>query len=297
VGYLDFRRFQPPDIAGDTLVATMGFFANVDAFILDLTNCHGGSAFTVPYLAAYFFSRPTHLWDMEFRGDDVTEHYWTFQYVPGKRLAEVPMYILTSAYTFSGAEGFAYRFQVTKRATVVGERTGGGANAGGVRDIAPFFRAYLPMGRPIDSDTGTNWEGTGVEPDIPTSARDALAVAHIAALETLRAKTTDEKDQAFYDRTIRRVEADRDTIHLSSSELERFAGTYGPGRVWVEGGQLRYQRETRSPLLLTPLSPTAFYSEAEDPTYLEFLLHPDGRVDGLVFTDQAGRQEEFPIKR
>jgi hypothetical protein len=297
VGYLDFRRFQSPGVAGDTLVATMGFFANVDAFILDLRNCRGGSAFTVPYVTAYFFSRPTHLHDMVFRGDNVTEHFWTHPYVPGKRLADVPMFILTSAYTFSGAEGVAYRFKVLKRATIVGERTGGGANAGGVRDVAPFFRVYMPMGRPVDPDTGTNWEGTGVEPDIETSAREALAVAHIAALEALREEATDETDRERLDWAIRRVEADRNPVNLSPQDLERFTGNYGPARVWVEGGQLRYQRQTGAQLLLTPLSATTFYSEARDPTNIEFMLLPDDRVDRLVFTDDAGRREEFFISR
>jgi hypothetical protein len=297
VGYLDFRRFQSPGVAGDTLVATMAFFANVDAFILDLRNCRGGSAFTVPYVTAYFFSGPTHLYDMVFRGDNVTEHFWTHPYVPGERLADVPMFILTSAYTFSGAESVAYRFQVLKRATVVGERTGGGANAGGVRDVAPFFRVYMPMGRPVDPDTGTNWEGSGVEPDIVTSAREALVVAHIAALEALRKEATDETDRKRLDWAIRRAEADRNPVNLSPQDLERFAGNYGPARVWVEGWQLRYQRETGAQLLLTPLSATTFYSEARDPTQIEFILHPDGRVDRLVLTDDAGRREEFPISR
>jgi hypothetical protein len=293
VGYLDFRRFYPPSMAGDTLVTTMGFFANVDAFILDLRNCHGGSAFLVPYLAAYFVSRPTHLWDMVFRGDGITENYWTFQYVPGKRLADVPLFILTSAYTFSGAEGFAYRFQVIERATIVGERTSGGANAGGAKDVAPFFRVYMPMGRPVDRDTGTNWEGTGVEPDIVASANDALGVAHLAALEALKEKATETADPRLLDWAIRRVMAERNPPTLSIAELERFVGTYGPGRVWVEGGQLRYKHELNEPLLLKPLSDTVFFSPAEDPTHIEFVLLPDGDVDGLVFVYRDGYREEL----
>ena len=284
-------------MAGDTLVATMGFFANVDAFILDLRNCRGGSAYTVPYVAAYFFSEATHLYNMVFRGDNVTERFWTHPYVPGERLAEVPMFILTSAYTFSGAESFAYRFKVLKRATIVGERTGGGANAGGVRDVAPFFRVYMPMGRPVDPDTGSNWEGSGVEPDIETAAREALVVAHIAALEALREGAPDETDKERLDWAIRRVEANRNPVTLTLKQLERFTGRYGPGRVWVEGGQLRYQRETQAQLLLTPLYTTTFYSEARDLIQLEFLLDVDGLVERLVFTDDDGRREEFPANR
>jgi hypothetical protein len=44
---------------------------------------------------------------------------WTNPDVPGKKLAAQPVYVLTSARTFSGAEAFAYDLQTTKRATIV----------------------------------------------------------------------------------------------------------------------------------------------------------------------------------
>jgi hypothetical protein len=297
VGHLEVRRFQPPDLAGDTLVAAMGFLANADAIIVDLRNCRGGSAFVMPLFAGYFFSRPTHLFDMEFRADNVTEHYWTAAWLPGKRLAEMPMYILTSGYTFSGAEGFAYRLKVLKRATIVGEATGGGANAGGVRDIAPFFRVWMPMGRPVDSDTGSNWEGTGVEPDIKTAARDALAVAHVAAIKALKAKAASDQDRARLDWALERAEARHHPSSLTTPDLERLTGTYGQGRVWVEGGQLRFQRETEAPFLLVPLNRSVFASETNDPVRVEFLAGPDGRVEKLAFTDEDGRLEVLPLSQ
>jgi len=297
VGYLEVRRFQPPDLAGDTLVATMGFLANSDAIIVDVRNCRGGSAFAMPIFAGYFFLRPTHLFDMEFRGDNYTEHYWTAAWLPGKRLAEVPMYILTSAYTFSGAEGFAYRFKVLKRATIVGETTGGGANAGGVKDVAPFFRVWMPMGRPVDRDTGTNWEGTGVQPDIKTAARDALAVAHTAAIKALKAKATNETDRARMDWALERAEARHHPVKLSQQDLERLIGNYGRGRVWVEGNQLRFQRETEAPYLLVPVTRSVFASETNDPVRVQFFVGPDGRVKKLTFTDEDGRLVDLPPSR
>ncbi|MCX6582132.1 MAG: S41 family peptidase [Candidatus Aminicenantes bacterium] len=293
VGYLDFRRFQPPDLAGDTLAGAMAFLANADAIIIDLRNCHGGSAYMTGYFAGYFFSRATHLFDMEFRGDNVTDHFWTIAYLPGKRLPDVPLYILTSAYTFSGAEGFAYRFKVLKRATIVGETTGGGANAGGVLDVAPFFRVYMPMGRPVDRDTGTNWEGTGVEPDIKTTAREALVTAHLEALKKLKTKVAPKDDQARLDWAIERVTAGRNPVNLSNEELRRFTGNYGTGRVFVEGDQLRYQPGNREPFLLTPLSPTVFTVDAQEAARLEFIPGPDGRGEKLIYIDDAGYRQEF----
>jgi len=297
VGYLDFRRFQPPDLAGDTLAGAMAFLANADAIIIDLRNCHGGSAYMTGYFAGYFFPRATHLFDMEFRGDNFTDHFWTLAYLPGKRLPDVPLYILTSAYTFSGAEGFAYRFKVLKRATIVGETTGGGANAGGVLDVAPFFRVYMPMGRPIDRDTGTNWEGTGVEPDIKTTAREALVTAHLEALKKLKTKAAPKDDQARLDWAIERVTAGRHPVSLSSEELRRFTGNYGTGRVFVEGDQLRYQPENREPFLLTPLSRTVFTVDAQESARLEFIPGADGRIEKLIYIDEDGYREEFTRAR
>jgi hypothetical protein len=293
VGYLDVRRFQPPDMAVETLVGAMAFLANADAIIVDVRNCHGGSAHMMPYFGAYFVAKPTHLFDMEFRGDSFTDHYWTLAYVPGKRMSEVPMYILTSAYTFSGAEGFAYRFQVLKRATIVGETTGGGANAGGVLDVPPFFRVYMPMGRPVDGKTGTNWEGTGVLPDLATSARDALSTAHISALKTLRAKAGDDADRTRLDWALQRAEAARDPVNLTAKDLDRFSGTYGTWRVWAEGGQLRAQEEADAPLLLSPLTGTLFAADAEDPKHFEFMAGTTGKISVMVFTDRNYQSATF----
>jgi len=293
VGYLDFRRFQPPNLSGDTLVAAMAFLANTDAIIVDLRNCRGGSAYMTPYFAAYFFPRATHLFEMEFRGDNFTEHFWTAAYLPGKKLPDVPLYILTSAYTFSGAEGFAYRFKVLKRATIIGETTGGGANAGGILDVAPFFRVYMPMGRPVDPDTGTNWEGTGVEPHIKTAAREALTTAHLEALNMLKTKTPGKDDQAHLDWAIERVTSSRNPINLTTEELHRFTGDYGACRVYLEGGQLRFQPPNRPPLLLTPISRTVFMAEAQELVRIEFIFKPNRAVEKLIYIDEDGFRSEL----
>jgi len=245
----------------------------------------------MPYFVGYFFSESTSIWDMVFRGDNVTERYWTQPWLPGKRLADQPMYILTSAYTFSGAEGFAYRLQVLKRATIVGETTGGGANAGGVVNIAPFFAVWMPMGRPVDRQTGTNWEGTGVVPDIKTTAADALASAHLDALRTLRAKAAGATDTERLDWASAVVEAGRHPVTLGEAEMSRLAGMYGADRVWVEGGQLRYQRETRPIILLAPVTHTLFAAQADDPVRFEFIVGADGRATRLVVTANNWSQE------
>src|SRR4029079_3846467 len=49
--------------------------------------------------------------------------------------ASVPVYVLTSKYTFSGGEDFAYSVQALGRAKIVGEVTGGGAHPTGPIDL------------------------------------------------------------------------------------------------------------------------------------------------------------------
>ena len=293
VGLLEVRRFQPPDSSVETIVAAMGFLANVDAVIVDVRGCRGGSAHVMPYFSGYFLARPTSLFDMEFRGDNFSERFWTLPWLPGRRLADVPMYILTSAYTFSGAEGFAYRFQVLKRATIVGETTGGGANAGGVLDVPPFFRVFMPMGRPVDQTTRTNWEGTGVVPDVRTPAREALYAAHVDALKTLRKRAAGDAAKARLDAALERAEGRHHPPHLTPADLERLAGEYGSIRVRVEGGLLRLEREAGKPYLLQPLTGTVFSADIEDPIRAEFLAGPGGRIEKVAFTDEDGNREEF----
>jgi len=297
VGYLRVDRFQAPDVAVDALVATMGFLANTDAVIVDLRYCPGGNAHMMPWFAGYFVSEPTSLFDMVFRGDGVTERYWTQPWLPGKRLDHQPMYILTSAHTFSGAEGLAYRFQVLKRATIVGETTRGGANAGGVLQVPPVFAVWMPMGRPIDRDTGTNWEGTGVVPDLKTTAADALATALVDALGRLKAQASGSADRARLDWAVERAEAGRHPVSLDDAALARLAGSYGPDRVWVEGGQLRYQRETRPIVLLTPVTDTVFAAEAYNPVRVEFVIGPDHRARTLIVTGETWARDEIPRSR
>jgi C-terminal processing protease CtpA/Prc len=105
--------------------------------------------------------------------------------VPGKRLAVTPAFVLTSPRTFSGAEEFSYNLKSLKRATLVGETTGGGAHPTRGERIDDRFVIAVPFARAINPITRTNWEGTGVEPDTKVPASDALSTAQKLAAEKL----------------------------------------------------------------------------------------------------------------
>jgi hypothetical protein len=188
IGYLKFNMFADPEVCGSTAVAAMNFLGNTDAIIIDLRENGGGDPKMVALISTYLFSKPTHLNDLWERKSDTTEQYWTLPYVPGKRLDEKPAYVLTSKRTFSGAEEFSYNLKNLKRATIVGETTGGGAHPVRGQRIDDHFMIGVPFARAINPISKTNWEGTGVEPDVKVAAADALATAQKLVVEKLGSK-------------------------------------------------------------------------------------------------------------
>ncbi len=61
-----------------------------------------------------------------------------------------------------------------KRATLVGETTGGAAHSGVFHRIDDHFGIGIPEARPINPFSKTDWAETGVELDVKVKAADAL---------------------------------------------------------------------------------------------------------------------------
>lgn len=206
VGYLELVSF--PNLSqqsAETASALLSTLANFDAIILDLRRNSGGNTPMVAFIATYFFDTRIHLTDAYWRDTNETSQFWTATFVPGRRAARQPLYILTSTSTFSAAEDFCYSMQNLKRALVVGETTGGGAHSSrGPQRLTQSFTAIIPAGRSISPVTKTNWEGTGVTPDIETPADAALGVAHLHALRSLLEGETDRQ----WKQTLQRVADD-----------------------------------------------------------------------------------------
>lgn len=176
VGYLKFAAFEDPDLCGETAAAALTFLAGTRALVIDLRENGGGTPGMVALIASYLFDRRTHLNDLWTRHSGRTEEFWTRDSVAGRRFGGTkPVYVLTSARTFSGAEEFAYDLQALGRATIVGEPTGGGAHPVRLRRIDDHFAVGVPHARAINPITRTNWEGAGVAPDVKVPASDALA--------------------------------------------------------------------------------------------------------------------------
>jgi retinol-binding protein 3 len=158
----------------------------VDAIIIDLRENGGGDPKMVAYISSHLFAEPTHLNDLYNRKEDKTTEYWTLRDVPGARLAGKPVFVLTAKRTFSGAEEFSYNLKNLKRATIIGETTGGGAHPVSGHRIDDHFFIGVPFARAINPISKTNWEGTGVEPDVKVPASEALDVAKKMAAEQIK---------------------------------------------------------------------------------------------------------------
>ncbi len=187
IGYVKFDGFMGADVCAPTVVAAMSFVAHTDAVIFDLRDNGGGDPAMVTFIASYLFDEPTHLNDLYNRKEDSTHQFWTLPYVPGERLTKQPVFVLTSKRTFSGAEEFCYDLKNQKRATIVGETTGGGAHPVGGHPVADYFMVGVPFAKAVNPVSKTNWEGTGVEPDVKVSAPDALTTAEKLAAEKIQA--------------------------------------------------------------------------------------------------------------
>jgi hypothetical protein len=186
VGYVRLDEFADPAICGSTAQAAMTFLAGTRALIVDLRENGGGKPDMVALVASYLFDRRTHLNDLWTRHTDSTQAFWTQDSVAGRRFGrDKPVYVLTSAHTFSAAEEFAYDLQALKRAMIVGETTAGGAHPASEGRIDDHFVLMVPWGKAINPVTGTNWEGVGVQPDVKVPASEALA----AAQKPLRERT------------------------------------------------------------------------------------------------------------
>jgi C-terminal processing protease CtpA/Prc len=212
IGYIELTNFFDPQNGADTVAAAFNFVTNTDALIIDLRRNGGGDPEMVQLICSYLFGdKPVHLNDLYFRADNKTAEFWT-KPVSGKKYLDKDIYVLTSDRTFSGAEEFTYNLKNLKRSTTVGETTGGGANPGGVVRVSEHFGIFVPSGRAINPYTKTNWEGTGVEPDVKIAKELALKTAYLMALSKSVEKQTNPNIKAGMKELIEKTQKELDEM-------------------------------------------------------------------------------------
>lgn len=181
IGYIEVVAFPPLPLFKPTVDKAMLALKGSRALIIDDRRNGGGSPDGVAYLVSFLVApeRTIEITDIVSRvpkTNTFTRVRNSSQPTPVS-FATIPVYVLTSKNTFSGGEEFAYDVQTHKLGKVIGEITGGGAHPTRPVDLGQGFVAMIPFARSEDPITKTNWEGRGVQPDVPVSAQDALKVA------------------------------------------------------------------------------------------------------------------------
>jgi hypothetical protein len=252
IGYIEVVGLPGLDAFKPPLERAMAALADTRALIIDLRRNGGGTPHAEVYLTSYLLdpAKPIPVNRFVWRNPG-TETFRTEEFLSSPTpywYRDKPVYVLTSARTFSGGEAVAYDMQALKLATIVGETTGGGANPGGGAPLTPDFGMFMPGGRGENPTTGTNWEGVGVKPDVPAPAADALKVAL-----GLLGHTTDETEidalseaSLFEPRSIANPLSEP-TIRRTAEELARGEPNYDlltPGMQEVTRAQLAGLQQT-----------------------------------------------------
>jgi hypothetical protein len=295
IGYLKFNQFADATYAGATAVAALNFLSNCDAMIIDLRDNGGGYPNLIQLMSSYFFEESTHLNTFYIRESDEYHQFWTQSHVQGRRMTDIPLFVLTSSNTFSGAEEFTYNMKNLERATIIGETTGGGAHPTHRHIFAEQkVMASVPFGRAINPITNTNWEGAGIEPHIKVPRDQALEVAKLEAMKAVRGKYGDERHDALVDFAIKRLDAMIDPVTVHAEVLSKWVGDYGPRHIMLEDGALWYERDERPKYKMIPISETLFCFDEVEFFMLEIETDDSGNPVALIGIYNNGNTDRSP---
>jgi len=261
--------------------AVLQMVSGADAVIFDLRDNGGGAPAMVGYLVSAFVPRGSNIYNA-FRGRQGATPESPAEGYASPRI-DVPLFVLTSGRTASAAEGFSYTLQAARRATIVGERSSGGANPGAPVGTPSGFSIFVPIGSPVNPITGGNWEGTGVLPDIAASSEQALDVAWRAALRAQESRLTGPVAvEARW--TLEALEAP--TIAIDPTV---YAGEYSGSTIEAAESGLLYRTGRRPAWRLRPLSADLFFSEDAPYRRIRFERDAQGRVVAMETLDgQSG---------
>lgn len=290
IGYVNIDGFEDLQYSVETINGAMHVLSNTKAVIIDLRNNHGGYTNSYQYLASFFFGQePVKLYDKFTRNgkDDIHEQVYTLPYVNGTKRPGVPLYILTSHYSFSAAEALAYHLQSLKRAVIIGEVTGGGANFWEGKTATDRFYVHMPDARITDPGTKTNWEAVGVKPDMEVPSQNALTTAHISALEKL--SVTDAANATLYQWHIEAQKSKFDAVPVDAATLSSYTGRYGNNSIILNNGKL-YLQESGAKWEMIPMTSTLFRMEEVNILRIQIITEA-GEVKGIkrVFNTGASR--------
>lgn len=300
VGYLRFDGFVNTLYAGDTAVAALQFLKHCDAIIMDLRYNGGGGADMIQLILSYFFEERTHINSWYIRRLDKTDQSWTSTYVPGVKLLDTDLYILTSRRTFSAAEEFIYDLKNLNRATLVGETTGGGGHMVTLeRNDELKIEFTIPFNRAVNPYSGDNWEAKGIEPHVKCQAEEAFEKAYVLALEKIHEKTGPEGNKKqWLAWLIGYVKVKSSPVDVEAAVLKSYAGSYGPAKIVFEEGKLwviQPGRSKKEPLLA--MMEDTFIIDGDPEIRIKFEKNERGEVVAGLVLYFDGSSDRVPKKK
>jgi hypothetical protein len=196
IAYIRFNELPGTPQSVAVVAQFMRDHATARAMIFDARTLRGGGMAEMDIMLPYLYSRETTLVVLEVarrfeearpqpeagamlrvangpRGMSWREHF-VVPHPTEHRLFDAQVFYLTSVRTASAGEHLALALKRTHRATLVGGRTAGGNHFGGFEELGLGLSAFIPIGRTLDPDTGQDWEGIGIQPDVEVAADTAL---------------------------------------------------------------------------------------------------------------------------
>ncbi len=296
IGYIKMDMFAPIEGGMATADAALGFVANTNAVIFDLRENRGGAPSMVQYLISHFLpdGGDTLINTFVSRDYEYPNQLWSLSAHPMGHRPDVPVIVLTSGATGSAGEAFPYHLQALERATVIGESTYGAGNPGGTWLTDGGYEIFISTGSARNPITGTNWEGTGVTPDIDVAADTALDHALLTLLPDLIAAEDNPDQRRPLEWGLESLRAELEPISLTGDELQAYAGSYGIRTARLVEGQLVYQRDGGPEIILTPLGDDRFAIPGDDRFRLVFERDRRNRVSNLQMHVADGRVLDNP---
>lgn len=289
VGYINinhFGRWRFHKEHREAISAAINFLHHSDALIIDVRENQGGYEDIVAYLISYFYNgEAIHLSDYYTRYNGKTTSLYTKTDIPGVRMADVPIYILTSGNTTSAGESLAYMMKHLKRATVIGEKTAGAGHGATHIPISSGFTVVVSSEETINAITKTSFESVGVFPDVKISANKALDHAYLMALDHLRVNNTRNITTDNYDRLKLMLPPKQVVGNLP---LVQYVGKYiSEGieiNVFIENETLYAQVKGKGTVEFIAIGDHVFIVKMANER-LKFVVTADHQVTGLIGID------------
>lgn len=291
LAYIRFDFFADPQDAQETAAGAMRFAEGAKGLIFDLRYNNGGVLEMAQFLMSYLYpaGEEQEFFDYNYNdhGVRVERSQWNLAAVPGRRLADIPVAVLTASTSFSSAEWMAYSLQRLGRATVIGEQTAGGAHPVARVAIDDRFMLQAPFGEIRDPVEGRDFEGVGVTPDLLVPAADALLEAQKFLLQGRAAAGDAEARWALVP-----VEFAISGGTAGGTDLDDAAGAYEGRTIRRTATGLTYHWRDRFVLALDPVGKDLFAVQGTD-DYRFRLVREDGAVTGLERVWKSGRTASY----